>query len=1032
MLDPGRMEQESDTPSNNSLPPSFGDYEILEEIARGGMGVVYKARQRSLNRIVALKMILAGRLAGDAELRRFRAEAETAARLQHPNIVAIHEVGEFEGQPFFSMDYIEGRSLAELAHNEPLPAKRAAAYLKTIAEAVHYAHSKGVLHRDLKPSNILIDQNDQSRITDFGLAKRLEVSSICAAHSPLSPLPSLLTITGQVLGSPNFMPPEQAAGDRRAIGPASDVYSLGAILYQLLTGRPPFLAETLTQTLRLVAEVDPVAPRWLNPAVPRDLETVCAKCLEKPAHRRYATARDLADELGRFLNDEPILARPAGRAERIWRWCRRHPGMAGMGALVGALLLIVSIGSIIYATHLRAANRLAKESLYEAYLGRARAERWSGRSGRRHTSLELLNKASQTRQSIELRNEAIACLALVDLHAIREIRMPPGRSICCDAAYERYAEFGGSGDIVIRRVNDDSELTRYKAPALSTQSVSFSPHGNYLLIYSHDKEHSLVQVQDLNTGQTILNRFDRHFQIWAFSADGLSLFLAWRGEPSKILVYGLLSGEVHELFNNPTPASDLSLDPTGNRLAVSYDETNVVQIRSTLTGELLKSLLHSGHVEALDWHPNGKVLATGCANGNIYLWDTVGGQPLNAISAHAKLVTSVRFSHDGTRLASSSWDNTFRLWNVLNGRQILVRDCIDQLPPFSPDGRYIGVPSPEGLALCALEGNLEWREFCLPGSPDAQIGTFAWSPDGRLLTTRFGGVGRFWDISTGNEKSLPAGGAAIWDLTFESSRSRIIAATSAGLLHWRMRWESTNNESALVFGPTEKCAFGENIHRVALAEKGNVLAGLVGGGMTGDPLELFEWPSGRLLSELHMDGGILNWALSPGGKMVVAWPFDPNRPRPVWAVHTGAILTNLPLLQIYGAAFTPDDRLLIAGSSAEYIAWDTRSWSQVWKTIRKNSGGSHARVAITRDGKMGALKLSSETILLFEPENGREIATLESPYSETISWIAFSPDGSTLAAATQTPNVHLWNLPALRKSLAQMRLDWKIPAREVH
>jgi len=327
---------------------AFNDYELLEEIARGGMGVVYRARQISLNRPVAIKLMLGGHLANAADMKRFRAEAETAAQLHHPTIVAIHEVGDHEGQPFFSMELVAGRNLAQVVRDEPLPARKAAAYLKTIAEAVQYAHSRGVLHRDLKPSNILIDEHDQPRITDFGLAKRLQGDAS-------------LTITGQVLGSPSFIPPEQAAGQKDAVGPASDVYSLGAILYQLLTGRPPFVAETMTQTLRMVAENEPVSPRLLNASVPRDLETICLKCLEKRPSHRYPSAQALSEDLNRFLNHEPTHARPVSLALKVHRWCVRNKPLAIAGTAILTLLLVVAIGSPIAAIRINRERRQAQE-----------------------------------------------------------------------------------------------------------------------------------------------------------------------------------------------------------------------------------------------------------------------------------------------------------------------------------------------------------------------------------------------------------------------------------------------------------------------------------------------------------------------------------------------------------------------------------------------------------------------------------------------------------------------------------------------
>jgi serine/threonine protein kinase len=291
----------------DAAPPArvFGDYELLGEVARGGMGVVYKARQLSLNRIVALKMILAGRLASNDDLLRFSMEAEAAAALQHPNIVQIHEVGELEGQHFFSMQFIEGSTLAHRLAQGPLPGRDAARYVRQIARAVHYAHQHGILHRDLKPSNIMLDADDEPHVTDFGLAKRLGDTG--------------QTRTGSVLGTPSYMAPEQAGGRIKDLGPWTDVYSLGAVLYELLTGRPPFRAETATDTLMQVLENEPAPPRLLNSRVDPDLETITLKCLEKlPAHR-YPTAEALAEDLQRYLNGDPIQA----RSSTVFDWLTR-------------------------------------------------------------------------------------------------------------------------------------------------------------------------------------------------------------------------------------------------------------------------------------------------------------------------------------------------------------------------------------------------------------------------------------------------------------------------------------------------------------------------------------------------------------------------------------------------------------------------------------------------------------------------------------------------------------------------------------
>ncbi len=324
--------------ANGRELPAVPGYEIIEEIGRGGMGIVYQALQLGLNRTVALKMVLTGLQAGPKDLSRFRAEAAALARLQHPNIVQIYEVGEAAGRPYFALEFVAGGSLAQYLHGTPQPVRPAAQLVETLARAVHAAHANGVIHRDLKPANILLrDERDVGRgefdglshlasrlptlvpkITDFGLAK-------CAVDAGESPELRGPTVTGELLGTPNYMAPEQAMVPSQPVGPAADVYALGAILYELLTGRPPFTGETPLATVLQVLHNEPVSVTSLQPNVPRDLETICLKCLHKDPRQRYGSALELAEDVQRFLRDEPIRARPVRALEKLRRWVRRHP-----------------------------------------------------------------------------------------------------------------------------------------------------------------------------------------------------------------------------------------------------------------------------------------------------------------------------------------------------------------------------------------------------------------------------------------------------------------------------------------------------------------------------------------------------------------------------------------------------------------------------------------------------------------------------------------------------------------------------------
>src|SRR5258705_13385740 len=335
----------ADDPGRDSpMLMEFGDYELLQEIGRGGQGVVYRARQKSPNRIVALKVIGLGQWATKAHLKRFRLEAEAAASLEHPCIVPIYEVGERDGACYFSMGLVEGGQLDAVTKREPMPIRQAAELIAKLARTVHYAHQRGILHRDIKPGNILLDAKGEPHLTDFGLAKLVEKDST-------------LTRTIAMLGTPSYMSPEQARGESKQLTTAVDVYGLGAVFYELLTGRPPFAGGTTMETVRQVLETDPGRPSGLRPGTDRDLETICLKCLEKNPARRYGSAEGLAADLERWLNHEPILARRVTPAERVVKWMRRNPKVAALTVLLNLVFIVGLAGILTMSVRLASANR---------------------------------------------------------------------------------------------------------------------------------------------------------------------------------------------------------------------------------------------------------------------------------------------------------------------------------------------------------------------------------------------------------------------------------------------------------------------------------------------------------------------------------------------------------------------------------------------------------------------------------------------------------------------------------------------------
>ncbi|MGD0094842.1 MAG: protein kinase, partial [Planctomycetota bacterium] len=587
----------------------FGDYELLGELARGGMGVVYKARQVSLNRTVALKMILTGQLASTPEVQRFQ------AALDHPNIIPIYEVGEQEGQQFFSMKLIEGGSLSQRIPQFVHDPKSAARVLAAVARAVHFAHQRGILHRDLKPANVLLDQDLNPYVMDFGLAKRVEEDSG-------------LTESGAVVGTASYMSPEQASGQAKFLTTAADTYGLGAILYEMLTAHPPFKAATALSTLMKVRNDEPVAPRKLNPRVDRDLEIICLKCLEKDPAKRYASAEALAEDLERWAKNEPIVARASSPWERLVKWVRRRPMAAALVAVSVLALLSLIGGGAWYNARLSVEKNKA---VAEAERARA-AEQQQGLEAERARRAEAEARMQQ-QEADKQRNHATLRLADSLLSQADALCLAGRPRESLDRYNEAKRTLTALGEPTFAVETGLFELNHAHPPPLHTFSghregvscVAFSPDGKLALSGSIDKT---LKLWDLSTGselRTFSGHTDRVNSI-AFSPDG------------KLALSG------------------------------SWDKT--VKLWDVATGRELR--IFSGHnhtVYGVAFSPDGKLALSGSHDRTLKLWDVASGHELRTFSGNKGGVSSVAFSPDG-KLALSGVDKALKLWDVATGREL--------------------------------------------------------------------------------------------------------------------------------------------------------------------------------------------------------------------------------------------------------------------------------------------------------------------------------------------------------------------------
>jgi WD40 repeat protein len=951
----------------------LGDYELLEEIARGGMGVVYRARQRSLNRVVAVKLILVGQWANDAQIGRFKAEAAAAAGLDHPHIVPIHEIGEADGQHFFSMKLIEGGNLAARICNRSarLSDSAAATLLATTARAVHYAHQRGVLHRDLKPTNILLDAQGQPHLTDFGLAKLMERGAS-------------LTRSAAVIGTPSYMAPEQGSGKSNHITTAADIYSLGAVLYEMLTGRPPFVADSVLATLELVREREPLLPRAIRPAIHRDLETICLKCLRKEPDRRYGSALALAEDLERWLEGQPILARPVASLERLWLWTRRKPVTAGLTAAIVALVIATAIGSTLMSWRIAAARDEARR---QAEQSRQRVV-WLNLSH----GVDLLKKGEYL-DALPWLGEALKLDAgPAAREASHRMRLqavfrhsPRLDQLWFHDNFARHAIFSRNG----RRVATGSDDGTARIWDAATGQPVTAP-----LLHPHEMKMDGVRVQG---GQ--MNHL-------AFDATGRRLVTAWNFTAH---VWDASTGQPigKELAHDNTVLS-VAFNPDG-RLVLTASSDRTARLWDATTGDPVGRAM--SHADAIEWavfSPDGLRIATAGRDHAVRIWSALSQQPFGPPLEHEDGVLRVAFSPDGTRLLSGSYDGTARLWEVADGRLVgspLPHQGEVRALAFSPDGRLVATGGGNRSARIwdATTGEA-MTPFLKHG---AMVSSLGFSSDGkRLVTASYDGTARIWDVNTGNSLTAPLPhNHVVSQASFDPRGEHVLTASFDGVVRlWSLATEP--GVSASPCAPEE--------HAVASSLDGAIVL------CTDDRNAARVWhlPSRRVIAgPWEFPDALTHASFTPDARQVLTigatsaglWQVSTNNQGPVpWLVTA----------RFASPVFSPDaQRILIEQGVKDVGVFSvpggvptTPAWEHN-KDVRALAYGSGGLVASGDDGG---------TIQVRAPALG-ESAILRLSHKAVIRCLAFSREGEMLASGSHDGVVKLWLLPGGQLSATPMR-----------
>lgn len=948
----------------------IGDYDLIEEVGSGASGVVWKANQISLGRQVAVKLLRSGPFASEREVNLFRAEAEAVARLDHPGIVPVHEVGQVDGRPYFSMRWVDGNSLAKRL-GRAWPARDAVRLVVSTARAVHHAHQRGLLHRDLKPSNVLIDRAGEPHVVDFGIAKAMD------SDETASP-------TGALLGTPRYMAPEQTRLASE-LTVATDVWALGCILYELLSGHPAFEGRDVSEIFFQINERE---PRRL--AVPRDLATIVLTCLRKEVSARYASAEALADDLDRWLTHQPIRARRTGVLERVWLYWKRSPLVATLLVATASLTIALAVGGIW-------TNRRLQENLRTALLGEARATRLTATAGRRTRSLDLLARAARLRPGDDLRNEAVAALALTDLVHEERLLGDLGGTLALDARLERLAVADGAGFVHVRRLRSDEAPLSLEL-AGSARALKFSRDGGFLLAVADHDAGQRTLVWDLRqTSPRIEVETALDFDAYDVSPGGR--WLAVGSMDGTLSLYDLATGARVFRRSKGGIVSAIDFHPSDDALLVATGGgVDTVEV-TAVTGEVLDALqLAEGSFRAR-WSADGASVAIACGDFNAYLWKPGDEAPPRALIGHSAEVTKAEFCAGDTLVATSSWDGTVRLWEARSGTEL---SRVPGTFPFaSADGLRVAVTRDGGLELYRIELARVLRVL-RGGHEGKQPTDLIFDPAGRPIT--FGERrAHVWSLEPWPhiDRTAPA-----WVHAFRygPAGGRVLARTDAGLeLLAPDDWSSSARVADGELTTFDLSRGGETVV-VCRSEALDVV-------FPDDPTSNHRIP---------VDPTTARVRVSPDGRWIVAGSWGGRGAR-VWRAASGELAATLvPEQSSPYVAVSPDSRTVLLGLSTGYELWSLETRELEWRL--DTATGIAGACTFWPDGSRVLTTVGGGLLAILDAGSGAPILRLEPPEPRPVTVLRVSADGQLLAAVSPGNHALVWNLAEIEERLERLGL----------